>query len=71
MGFVCRTGWFVCVGVATHIITCLYTGPVADTDIASAREATVACLLACRCDPYKDAVLPEAPAELVNELSKR
>ncbi|KXZ44631.1 hypothetical protein GPECTOR_64g125 [Gonium pectorale] len=24
-----------------------------------------------RCDPYKDAVLPEAPAELVCELSKR
>jgi len=24
-----------------------------------------------RCDPYKDATLPEAPAELVNELSRR
>jgi len=24
-----------------------------------------------RCDPYKDAVLPEAPKELVMELSKR
>jgi phosphoribosylaminoimidazole-succinocarboxamide synthase len=24
-----------------------------------------------RCDPYKDAVLPEAPPELVNELSRR
>ncbi len=24
-----------------------------------------------RCDPYKDAVLPEAPHELVCELSKR
>ena len=24
-----------------------------------------------RCDPYKDAVLPEAPRELVVELSKR
>lgn len=24
-----------------------------------------------RCDPYKDATLPEAPADLVNELSRR
>lgn len=24
-----------------------------------------------RCDPYKDATLPEAPPELVNELSRR
>jgi hypothetical protein len=24
-----------------------------------------------RCDPYNDAILPEAPAELVNELSRR
>jgi hypothetical protein len=24
-----------------------------------------------RCDPYNDQVLPEAPAELVNELSRR
>lgn len=24
-----------------------------------------------RCDPYKDEVLPEAPADLVNELSRR
>lgn len=23
------------------------------------------------CDPYKDEILPEAPAELVNELSRR
>ena len=23
------------------------------------------------CDPYKDAVLPEAPAEMVDELSRR
>jgi phosphoribosylaminoimidazole-succinocarboxamide synthase len=26
---------------------------------------------AANCDPYKDAVLPEAPSELVNELSRR
>jgi phosphoribosylaminoimidazole-succinocarboxamide synthase len=26
---------------------------------------------ASHCDPYKDAVLPEAPAELINELSRR
>ncbi len=31
----------------------------------------IPCLPAPRCDPYKDAVLPEAPAELVCELSKR
>lgn len=24
-----------------------------------------------RCDPYNDATLPEAPPELVNELSRR
>lgn len=27
--------------------------------------------VACRCDPYKDEVLPQAPHELVCELSKR
>lgn len=26
---------------------------------------------AANCDPYNDKVLPEAPAELVNELSRR
>jgi phosphoribosylaminoimidazole-succinocarboxamide synthase len=26
---------------------------------------------ASHCDPYKDEILPEAPADLINELSRR